>query len=373
VSAAGPVRVAICDDSRAYAVGLRRFLETERRLQVVAMAGSAEQLFDELKRVRPELITMDLELPGIDGIAAIRHVMATMPTPIVVISGQAADGEGPVSAALAAGAVGAVAKGDVRLDRRLSPRALALRRRLVRLARGGDTLPAGPPRARAPAPTAATPAPSPTSPPPGARSRASAPAPGARRLPRRGVASVVGIGASAGGPSALGEVLGALPVDFPLPVLVVQHISAGFAAGLAAWLDGVIALSVRLGRHGEPIGPGVVIAPDGAHLLMTDDGRLRLDGERVCGPHRPSVDVLLTSLAEVAGSGVVAVVLTGMGRDGAAGVAAVRQAGGVALVEHADRAHVSGMPEAAARAGATPLERAEIGRELAALAGSPRR
>ena len=177
----------------------------------------------------------------------------------------------------------------------------------------------------------------------------------------------MGVAASAGGPAALSEVLGALPADFGLPVLVVQHISEGFAAGLATWLDGVIPLAVRLARDGEPAGLGVAIAPDGADLLLGGDGRLRLDRRSASGAHRPSADALLTSLAAVAGKGVVAVVLTGMGRDGAAGVAAVRQAGGVALAERSEHAHLSGMPVAAAEAGATQLERAQIGRTLAAL------
>jgi two-component system chemotaxis response regulator CheB len=156
-------------------------------------------------------------------------------------------------------------------------------------------------------------------------------------------------------------------------VLVVQHISTGFAGGLTDWLDGVIDLPVRLARDGEPVGRGVAIAPDGAHLLLSADRRLRLDRETVSGAHRPSADMLLTSLAGVAGRGAVAVVLTGMGRDGAAGVAAVLRAGGVALAERADHANLSGMPGAAAQAGATPLERAELGRILAALPRSVRR
>jgi two-component system chemotaxis response regulator CheB len=152
-------------------------------------------------------------------------------------------------------------------------------------------------------------------------------------------------------------------------VLVVQHIADGFTAGLAEWLDGLVALSVRVARDGEPAGAGVAIAPDGAHLLLAADGRLQLERQIVCGTHRPSADVLLASLAAVAGRGVVAVILTGMGRDGADGVAAVRLAGGVALAERSEQAHLPGMPAAAAQAGATPLGRAEIGRALASISG----
>jgi two-component system, chemotaxis family, protein-glutamate methylesterase/glutaminase len=349
---APPVRVAICADSRAYAEGLRRFLETDERLGVETIATSAEELLGGLATDRPDLITMDLELPGIDGVEAIRRIMETRPTPIVVISTRTlASSDGLVAAALAAGATEIVQKDAVRLDRRLTPQAVALRRRLARLV-PGDAVPA-------------TSAPSPSAPSPADRV-----SDGPGGLPDPSVATVVGVAASAGGPSALAEVLGLLPADFDLPVLVVQHISDGYAEGLASWLDGVIPLPVRLARDGEPAGRGVAIAPDGAHLLLAADGRLRLDRQTVRGFHRPSADLLLESLARVRGPGAVAVVLTGIGRDGAAGVAAVRAAGGVALAEHFDDAALPGMPAAARGAGATSLERVEIGSTLAALSGS---
>jgi len=351
---AAPVRVAICADSRAFAEGLRRFLETDERLGVETIATSAEELIGGLQAARPDLITMDLELPGIDGVEAIRRIRATRPTPIVVVSTRTLAGnDGLVAAALAAGATEIVQKDAVRLDRRLTPQAVALRRRLARLARD-DALPA---RSAPPLPPLSPAGPVGESAGPGG-------------LPDPSVATVVGVAASAGGPTALAEVLGLLPADFGLPVLVVQHISDGYAKGLASWLDGVIPLPVRLARDGERAGPGVAIAPDGAHLLLTPDGRLRLDRQTVRGFHRPSADVLLESLAHARGPGAVAVVLTGIGRDGAAGVAAVRAAGGVALAEHFDDASLPGMPAAARRAGATSLERVEIGRTLAALSGS---
>lgn len=355
-----PVRVAICDDSRAYAEGLRRFLETDRGLEVVMVASCAEDLLGELPAVRPELITMDLELPGLDGVEAIRQIMATMPMPIVVVSTHGNyGGDQLADEALAAGAVEALSKAELSLDSRLTPRAVALRRRLARLARA-DASPRAWPAHSAPATAPAT------------RHPLTPPAPRAPRagstVPRSDLATVVGIAASAGGPAALAEVLGALPPDFGLPVLVVQHITDGFAAGLAEWLNGIVAVPVRLARDGELAGAGVAIAPDGAHLLLAADGRLQLDRRMVRGTHRPSGDVLLGSLATVAGRGAIAVVLSGMGRDGADGVAAVRDAGGVVLAERSDQAHLPGMPAAAAQAGATPLARADIGRLLASLA-----
>lgn len=396
---ATPVRVAICDDSKAYAEGLRRFLETDPRLRVVAIAGSGDQLLNGLGDSRPNLVTVEVARSG-DGVETIRRLATATRAAIVAVSAHIDDADDPlIPAALAAGAVSAIDKAQLRLVLRLTPRAVALRERLVRLAGGETAAPLRPPKplassrraerrpsdgtrecsASRPVPRrqppndhadgapAARPAAADAAAPASANGNAARPA-GEGRLPRPGVARIVGVAASAGGPNALVDVLGVLPPSFPLPILVVQHIAVGFAAGLANWLDAVIALEVRLARGGELPRPGVAIAPDGAHLVLAPDGRLQLDRRPPRGAHQPSADALLGSLAAVAGRGAVAVVLTGMGRDGAAGVAAIRSAGGVALAERSEHAHLAGMPVAAADAGATPLERGEIGRTLAALA-----
>lgn len=351
---APPVRVAICDDSRSYAEAARSFLEADGTLEVVAITQSAEQLITELPRVRPDLVTMDLELPGIDAREAIRQIMATYPVPIVVLSAHVEHRGSSVAQAIDAGALEAIAKSQLRVDRRSGPQAIELRKRLARLAPSE-----APPRA----PTAHLVPETVTE----HRRRS------ANDLPEAGTATVVGIAASAGGPPALAKVLGLLPADYTLPVLVVQHTLQGFTAGLAEWLDATVAPPVRLARDGEPAGRGVAVAPDGAHLLLDADGRLRLDTQADGSAHCPSADTLLASLAQSAGRGAVAVVLTGMGRDGAAGVAAVRDAGGVAITERSEHAVLSSMPAAAAKAGARPLELVEIGQLLAQLSTSRRR
>jgi two-component system, chemotaxis family, protein-glutamate methylesterase/glutaminase len=161
-----------------------------------------------------------------------------------------------------------------------------------------------------------------------------------------------------------------LPDSFTLPILVVQHIAAGFTEGLIRWLDSTVALPVRAAEDGADATRGVWIAPDGAHLLLDSSHRLVLDRDTVhAGFHRPSGNVLLRSLAETAGSRAVAVVLTGMGRDGAHGVTAVRKAGGVTIAQDEATSAVYGMPKAAAESGAElvlPLE--DIAPALAALA-----
>ncbi|MCW3016318.1 MAG: response regulator receiver modulated CheB methylesterase [Solirubrobacterales bacterium] len=333
------VRVAICEDSRSYAQALKTFLETDGDLEVVGIAARGEDLLGALTRLRPDLVTMDLELPGIDGVETIRRIMAVRPTPAIVISGHVGSDARTVAAALDAGALEAIRKSDLRLDERGTPQAGAVRRRLARLA------------------TSAV----------GSRRTSQRRDAGVPVIPR--TATIIGIGASTGGPRALRTVLGALPGDFPLPVLVVQHMAPGFTAGLATWLDEVVDLPVRLASEAEPLGPGVLIAPDEAHLLVTAQGRIRLDTRTPGNPHRPSVDMLLRSLAEASGRQAIGVVLTGMGADGAAGVAALLEAGGTAVAERAGDATLWAMPAAAADAGAGVLDLDAIGPALAAASG----
>jgi two-component system chemotaxis response regulator CheB len=164
-------------------------------------------------------------------------------------------------------------------------------------------------------------------------------------------AAVIGICASTGGPRAIAEVLAELPPDFPIPVLVVQHMSTGFLEVLARWLDDNVPMSVGLAQPGRP-SPGAWIAPEGAHLVLERPWRLALDRTTVRGRHRPSADVLLASLAAAAGTESVAVVLTGMGDDGAEGLRAVRDAGGLSIAQDEESSAVYGMPHAAAEAGA---------------------
>jgi two-component system chemotaxis response regulator CheB len=184
----------------------------------------------------------------------------------------------------------------------------------------------------------------------------------------RSHSAVIGICASTGGPGALAEVLGRLPAGFSIPILVVQHMTPGFLGQMVAWLDGNLALPVGVAGDCQQLASGVWFAPDGTHLKLEATHRLRLDADTAAGSHRPSGDVLLSSLARVAGARAVAVVLTGMGRDGAEGLAAVGAAGGRTIAQDEHSSGIYGMPRAAAESGAkTVLSPAAIGDELAAL------
>ena len=173
-------------------------------------------------------------------------------------------------------------------------------------------------------------------------------------------ARTVAICASMGGPPVLEEILAALPADYPLPILVVQHIASGFGEGLAQMLQRRVRLPVAMAQDGALLRAGVWLAPDGAHLTVTRARRLKLDRTTVAGRHRPSADLLLESMAAVLGHDAVAVVLTGMGRDGANGAAAIKDHGGILLAQDEATSRIYSMPRAAAQVGAKPLPPARI-------------
>jgi two-component system chemotaxis response regulator CheB len=335
---AGRIRVLLCEDSRTYAAGLRRSLEFEGDIEVVQVCGTAEEALASIPRVQPDLVTMDIELPGMTGLEAVEQIMASTPLPILVISSHVANPSSTAAvAALAAGALDAIAKDDLDLA---DPGAVAARafRRRVRVLAGARVI--RHPRARL-------------------RRAAS------RRAGAKTVAAI-GIAASTGGPHALSAVLSALPASYPVPVIVVQHISAGFTEAFERWLDDNVPLPVRLAEDGGTLAPGIWVAPEGAQLVVR--GRLHLEPGGAAR-HAPSADVLFTSLASSLGEDTVAVVLTGMGADGADGLRAVREAGGLTIAQNEATSAIYGMPRAAAEQGAElvlPLH--DIGPELAKLA-----
>jgi two-component system chemotaxis response regulator CheB len=338
--AASRPRVLICEDSRTYAAALRRVIEHDGALEVVSVASSAEEAIDAVGRLSPDLVTMDLELPGVSGLEAVERIMGVAPVPILVLSGRVGPGSGDSAAALAAGALDAVAKCSLDLLEPDGKGAIAFRRRLALLSgtrvilhpRGRHQRPARPGN------------------------------PGGRAV------RAIGICSSMGGPHALLELLGSLPGSFPLPILIAQHITTGFGSGLASWLDKSVPLHVQVARAGAHADAGVWLAPDDAHLLLDAGRRLALRPGRPSDRYVPSGDVLLQSLAAHLGRDVVSVVLTGMGSDGAEGTAAVRAAGGFTIAQDEASSAIYGMPRAAAERGVDRvLPLTAIADELCAL------
>jgi chemotaxis response regulator CheB len=319
-------RIAVCEDSDAYAAALRGFLEEDPEIEVVGVFESGEDLLGQLDRLSPDLVTMDLELPGMSGKDAIETIMRERPTPILVVSAHAGKRSQRTAEALAAGALDAIHKNSIGVSEPGDVWATAMRSRVKRLA----TL-----RLERTAPKA----------------KKASPRPPARPELDRPVRAIA-IGASTGGPPALLSVLTEIPADFPTPIMVVQHIAAGFGEGLVAWLDQRVPLAVATAAEGDACRSGIWFAPDEAHLVLDPSMTFSLDRETRCGVHRPAVDMLFNSVADAAGDESVGVVLTGMGKDGAAGVESIREAGGLTIAQDEASSAVYGMPRAARDAGA---------------------
>jgi len=350
------LRVLIVDDSVAVRRALGDALQREPGLEVCGTAPNGLLGLELVARSRPDVIVLDLEMPVLDGLEFLARLRAEHPRlPVLVFSGVAGHANEATLEALWRGASDYLLK-----PHGLTPQAMEtfLRTEMV-------------PRLRAlaaPAPTAAARPPSVVGP---------APAPPLRVVPLGGpepTPSVVVIGASTGGPRALATALGGLGTDFPLPIVLVQHMPAEMSEFFAAGLGSSCALPVRLAAEGAAVAPGAIwVAPGGAHLQLERDGA-RVRFVHVHGPERngcrPSVDPLFVSAAQAYGPGVLALVLTGMGHDGLEGARAVVAAQGRVLAQDEASSVVWGMPGAVVRAGlaAAVLPIAEIGEALSTRA-----
>jgi two-component system chemotaxis response regulator CheB len=345
------IRVLVVEDSLTMRHYLREALAEDPELQVVGEAATGEQAVQLTGRLRPDVITMDMMLPGINGVQATEHIMAEYPTPILVVS--SADRRELFSTynALAAGAVDVMEKprGDDS-DADWSPRL----RRTVRMVSRIRVITH--PRARLdgrakPAPPSALPA-----------------------VPFAvSSLALVAVGSSTGGPAALTELLRELPPTFKTPVLCVQHIAASeqFAVAFSDWLAGQTGRNVRYAIDGEPIRAltgQVLLAPPDRHLYVSDHS-LRLSADPPRHSCRPSVDVLFESVAAEFGALAAGCLLTGMGRDGATGLLQMRRRGAVTFAQDEQSCTVYGMPREAALIGAAMhvLPPARISARLATL------
>ena len=331
-----PTRVVVVDDSRLMRSLLGRALEMEGDLEIVGLAADVSEARRLIRETDPDVVTLDVEMPGMNGLEFLQKIMTLRPTPVVMVSSLTAEGAETTLEALRIGAVDAVQKPSG--PDPLGPFGEALRAK-VRLAAQA--------RVRHTAPRAAR---SPARPP---RRSPRDPAGGARRR------SVVAVGASTGGVAAISEMFEALPRELP-PLVVTQHMPVGYTARFARRLAERLGRDVAEARDGEAIVGGMIrIAPGDRHLeVLSDGGRLltRLsDADPVCG-HRPSVDVLFASVARAVGPAAVGVILTGMGRDGAAGLRAMRAAGAACLGQSERTCVVYGMPRAAREFGAVEEE-----------------
>lgn len=332
------IRVLVVDDSPTARDLICALIGEDPQLTVCGVAGDGREAVTRATALRPDLITMDLRMPVLDGLAAIVEIMDACATRILVVS-DIADAANAM-AAVARGALDATYKPGVddgpAFTRRI--RLLAgvpvIRHLRTAAAAGGNggPVPAGTPRLP--------------------DTCVGAPAPAAVGRPCDGRAGVIAIAVSTGGPQALARLLPALPADLPATVLIAQHISDGFAAGMAAWLDTIAPLPVQVAVQGEPALPSHVYLADPVnHLLLTPVGRLRLMPRGEGDLYRPSCDQLLGSVATAAGPRAVGVILTGMGRDGARGIAEIAAAGGMTIAQDEASSVVFGMNREAIQGG----------------------
>jgi two-component system chemotaxis response regulator CheB len=349
------LRILVVEDSLTIRRRLCEILTADPELEVVGEAEDGKRAIELCQALRPDVVTLDMVMPVMSGLTATEYIMAYMPTPILIVSASMNRGElFKTYDALAAGALDVLEKpsaddvGAVWERRFLAAVKLIARIKVITH-----------PRARlGSAPRAA--AEDPRSPPvqPAAKHLHS------QNQPIRAVA----IGASTGGPAAIVKVLRALPSKFPFPAFVVLHIDEPFGAAFAEWLENQTPHRVAYAREGEHIDSRhgqVIMAPPGRHLTVTG-ARLHLSTDPPRHSCRPSVDVLFESLALDCGDQVLACLLTGMGRDGAAGMLAIRRAGGFTIAQDEHTSVVYGMPREAALLGAAqiilPLDR--IGPEI---------
>jgi two-component system chemotaxis response regulator CheB len=341
-----PLRVVVVDDSAVQRRFLRGAIDAAPEFDVVGEARNGKEAVALVDRLRPHAVVMDLDLPVMGGVEAIERIMATCATPILVYSAfvAGADSENALEA-LSAGAVDVLAKPGPQDTGTLEEYADQLRQRLRVVSRiRVITHPRGRLRT-SPGLTGEAQSLSGVG---GRRPLAAAPV--MPDVPVREGVKLLVIGASTGGPHALLAVLSALPVDLPQAVLVVQHMAEGFIGGLASWLDQLVPLPVTVGESGRRLEPGTVtIAPSGGNLLVQDE-RLRV---LVTPPdpgqfHVPGIDATMRSVADALGPDAVGVLLTGMGRDGAAGLLAMRGRGAFTIGQDEATSVVYGMPAAAA-------------------------
>ncbi|MCC6174132.1 MAG: chemotaxis response regulator protein-glutamate methylesterase [Chloroflexi bacterium] len=373
---AAPIRVLVVDDSVLIRQSVRRILDADPDIEVVDVARDGLEALLKIEKHRPAVVTLDVEMPNLDGLTTLRLLMERFPCPVVMLSSLTAEGAEATVRALAHGAVdflqkpngssGGISSIAAELVGKVKHAAQA---RVRRPLPGTSPRPGAPPQPGA-AQTRLT----------GAlagRPASSAPAPVSFADPGVEPDRLLVIGSSTGGPRALAEVVASLPADLPCATIIVQHLPAGFTKSLAERLDQGSPLAVAEARDGDHLAVGrVLLAPGDFHLKVIGR-RVQLDsGPRLHGV-RPSVDITLETAAATFGSAVLTAILTGMGEDGTPGARAVKAAGGLVLAEDESTCVVFGMPRAVVEAGladeVVPLDQmaAAIGRHLRALHPRP--
>lgn len=331
------IRLMIVDDSLFTRKMLQQMVESDPGIEVVALANNGEEAVEKAHRFKPDIITLDVIMPVMDGIAALKQIMRECPTQVLMVSGVTTEGAEITLDALALGAADFLPKPTGGNPAELGKLGKELLEKIHAIA-GRRRQPQSVP---VPAPAEVKHPPVPPS----------APTPVPRTRPA-GKKEIVLIGTSTGGPNALQVVIPKLPGDLPVGVLIVQHMPATFTQPLAARLDRISAVRVKEAQEGDEILPGqVLLAPGHSHLVLRERGHVGLDQEPSNVPHRPAVDVLMASAAKVYGGSAMGVIMTGMGQDGKEGMTQLKAKGGTIIAQDERTCVVYGMPRAVVEAG----------------------
>lgn len=339
------IRVMVAEDSAVTREYLDHLLSQDPALQVIGTVQNGLEAVEQAQRLRPDVILMDVHMPLMNGYEATRQIMERFPIPIVMVSSNMNQDQVAMTfEALKAGALTVLDKpyGLGHPDRDKTASQL---QETVRLMAGVKVIRRWPKRDRS--------APSPT-------------------LPAKAGSNIqlIAIGASTGGPTVIVEILGSLPLNFPVPILVVQHIATGFTPGLVKWVGQSTSLQVKLAESCETAQPGTVyLAPHGTQMGITKDRQIHLTKEPTENHFCPSVSYLFESVAKAFGQFAMGILLTGMGQDGAGGLLQLSKAGGVTIAQDEETSVIFGMPGEAIRLGAaqyvlSPRQIAELLRGL---------
>jgi two-component system chemotaxis response regulator CheB len=327
------INVLIVEQSSALGTLLAQILSSDPQIQVIGTAKSGADALEFLTQKSPDVVLMDIEMPEMDGFETTRRIMETRPVPIIICSGSNNPREAITTfRSMEAGAVACVEKplGNENADFDIMAAHLLQTIKLmseVKVVRRWSRARYGTAGASA--------------------GTSSSPKQGQDKI------EVIGIGASTGGPPVLQTILTGLPKDFPVPLLIVQHIAPGFLPGLVQWLDQTTGFKVHVASYGvEPLPGHVYLAPDDFHMTVRTGGRIALSKEEAENSLRPSVDYLFRSLADVCGVNAVGVLLTGMGKDGANELRRMKDRGAITIVQDRETSIVHGMPGEAIALGA---------------------
>jgi two-component system chemotaxis response regulator CheB len=321
------IRVLIVDDSLFMRAAIKKVLSDAGCFEIVGQARDGEEAIAKVLELEPQVVTMDYNMPKLNGAEAVRQIMKLRPTPVIMFSANTRHGARETFAALAAGAVDFCTKpsGEVSANFAAIETDLVAKLRAAAESRPRAMAPLTAPKPNAPVATII--------------------------LPPSGPRLVI-IAVSTGGPAALSRVIPSLPADASFATIVVQHMPAQFTAALAERLDGLSAVKVREAREGDLPGPGLVlIAPGDRHVDVDEGGVLHLTDAAHVNGCRPAADVTMKAAARAYGRRLIGVVMTGMGKDGTAGLAAIKNAAGRTMAQDEDSSVIFGMPRAAIEAG----------------------